>query len=117
MSEDINRTVGGVLLLDDNLENQGSHLSGVGAPGGDGGRQDAARLGSTYMQTDVDGDGLQLWVKESEVSNTVADWDRVTNKSYVDSVVGTGTSWREPALLRDGTLYANVVGWGRTSGR
>lgn len=81
-------------------------LVGSGTPGGDAGEQDSSPIGTIYLRTDTETDGLQLYWKHSTTNNSSADWKQSTDKDYVDAVA-SGLSWREPARVRDNTSYAS----------
>lgn len=108
MALDLFRIIDGLDIQLDNLSANASILVGSGAPGGDTGKEDAAPIGSLYLRTDAETDGLQVYWKVSTVNNSSADWVQSTDKSYVDAVA-QGLSWREPVLVRDNTLYADIT--------
>jgi len=83
-------------------------LHGSGTPGGDAAEQDAAPIGSIYMDVVADAVNLQLWWKYRTTQNDATDWRQATSKDYVDSLVN-GLSWREPAVVLDPTTYANIT--------
>lgn len=107
MALDLFRIIKGLNIQSDDLSQSANILLGTGAPGGDAGSHDAATVGSIYLRTDVDTDGLQLYWKQG-TANTAADWKQGTDKAYVDAVA-QGLSWREPALVRDNTVYATIA--------
>ena len=107
MALDLFRIIKGLDIQSDDLSQSANILIGTGAPGGDTGAQDAATIGSIYLRTDVDTDGLQLYWKQG-TANTAADWKQGTDKAYVDAVA-QGLSWREPVLVRDNTVYATIA--------
>ncbi len=82
----------------------GAHLvSGDGAPGGAGGRADDAVKGSLYL----DETNGSMYMKK--LAGTGADkWVRVQSQDDLDNAL-LGQSWREPALVRDGTSYADLA--------
>lgn len=115
MALDLVRMLEGIQIEDasgaSNSITAGAHVSilqGTGVPGGDGGQQDAAGIGSLYMQRDAAANNLQLYYKWSLAGSSAADWKTVTSKEYVDALV-QGLSWREPAKVLDATVYANLA--------
>ena len=82
----------------------GAHfLSGTGVPGGAGGRPDDALRGSMYL----DETNGQMYLKQT--TGTGSDkWIRMQDKNDLDSAL-LGLSWRDPALVRDGTSYADLT--------
>lgn len=66
-----------------------SLLSGTGEPGGDGGFEDDASIGSLYTRTDSTGDNLQIYFKISTSNNSPADWIQIATTNYVDSKLET----------------------------
>jgi hypothetical protein len=84
--------------------NIGAHMiSGDGAPGGSAGRPDDAVKGSLYL----DETNGQMYMKKS--TGTGSDkWVRVQNQDDLDNAI-LGQSWREPALVRDDTSYADLT--------
>lgn len=106
MALDLFRVVGGVEIQSDNLTSRTNILTGPGLPGGDGGVQDAAPIGSIYHRIDANGDGQQIYWKFSTSNNSAADWKTAADKGYVDAAI-QGLSWRAPVLVRDSTAYAN----------
>jgi len=75
-------------------------ITGDGAPGGSGGRADAAVVGSVYL----DQTNGQIYIKDQ--TDAGADkWVRIQNKDDLDAAL-LGLSWREPARLYDHTEYA-----------
>jgi hypothetical protein len=84
--------------------NIGAHLvSGDGAPGGAGGRPDDAVKGSIYL----DETNGQMYMKKLTGTGTDK-WVRVQSQDDLDNAI-LGQSWREPALVRDGTSYADLT--------
>jgi hypothetical protein len=84
--------------------NIGAHLvSGDGAPGGAGGRADDAVKGSLYL----DETNGQMYMKKLAGTGTDK-WVRVQSQDDLDNAI-LGQSWREPALIRDGTSYADLT--------
>ena len=78
-----------------------SIISGDGSPGG--GRSDQAVVGSLYA------DLANGHVYTKKTSGSGGDkWVRTQNQDDLDAAL-LGLSWREPAKLRDGTLYADLV--------
>ncbi len=84
--------------------NIGIHvITGDGAPGGAGGRPDDAVRGSLYL----DQTNGKMYLKN--LSGTGTDkWVRIQNQDDLDDAL-LGQSWREPALVRDGTSYADLA--------
>jgi len=82
-------------------------LIGDGAPGA-GADHIAAPIGSVYLRTNAETDGLQIYWKFSLAGSSSADWKQATDKAYVDAIAA-GLSWREPVLVRDNTTYANIA--------
>ena len=82
-------------------------LSGSGAPGADAAEQDAASIGSIFLRTDASSSISAVYQKIA-AGNSVDDWVQSASKDYVDAAVN-GLSWREPALVRDGTAYADIT--------
>ncbi len=84
--------------------NIGIHvITGDGAPGGAGGRPDDAVRGSLYL----DQTNGKMYLKN--LSGTGVDkWVRIQNQDDLDDAL-LGQSWREPALVRDGTSYADLA--------
>ena len=77
-------------------------ISGTGAPGGSG-DADTVGVGSQYLD---DSTGF-LYMKVT--AGTGADkWRKQANQDDVDAV-SSGTTWREPAIVKDDTLYANLA--------
>lgn len=74
-------------------------IAGAGAPGGSG-DPDTVALGSFYLDS-TNGD---MYVKKT--AGTGADkWKRLARAEES----GTSLSWREPVLVRDNTLYADIT--------
>ena len=82
-------------------------LSGSGAPGADGDVQDAAPIGSIFLRTDASSSISAVYQKIANGASA-DDWVQSASKDYVDAAVN-GLSWREPALVRDGTTYADIT--------
>ena len=82
-------------------------LSGSGAPGADGDVQDAAPIGSIFLRTDASSSICAVYQKIANGASA-DDWVQSASKDYVDAAVN-GLSWREPALVRDGTTYADIT--------
>ena len=108
MSLDLFRIIEGLNIELDDLSTNASVLIGTGLPGGDASEQDAAGIGSLYLRTDAEANNLQLYYKWTTANSSAADWKVVADKDYVDAVA-QGLSWREPALVRDNTTYANIA--------
>jgi len=106
MAIDFFRAGKGIELVSQDFTSRVNILTGTGAPGGDGGDQDNATIGSLYMRQDVETDGLQVYYKATLINNSPLDWHQATDKQYVDAVA-QGLSWREPVRVLDGTAYAN----------
>lgn len=103
---DVFRVIKGIEIENEALNSSAQILQGIGVPGGDGDIQDSAPLGSVYIRTDAESDGLQLYWKYSTSNNSAADWKLSADKSYVDSVA-QGISWREPVRVLDDSSYAD----------
>ncbi len=109
MTQDVTRLMGGLVITDDNLVDSAGVITGTAAPGGDGGRQDNAVIGTTYLQSLADASLLQQWSKVAFGANDITDWARIATQDYVDGLVGgIASSNREPALVADGTNYASI---------
>ncbi len=106
MAIDLFRVQHGLEIENDVSGKTSDFLNGDGIPGGDAGPEDAAPVGSFYLQTDTETDGLQVYWKHTNVNNSSADWKQSADKGYVDAVAA-GLSWREPVVVMDDTLYAN----------
>lgn len=106
MALDLFRVIKGMDIQLDDLSRNANVLIGDGLPGGDGDIQDSAPIGSIYLRTDTETDGLQLYWKFTTINNSSADWKTAADKEYIDAVV-TGLSWREPVRVKDDTVYAN----------
>jgi len=106
MAIDLFRIMHG-LDIENDVSGKNAHiLVGDGIPGGDAGPQDAAPIGSFFLRTNTETDGLQVYWKHTNVNNSSADWKQSADKDYVDAVA-SGLSWREPVVVMDDTLYAN----------
>lgn len=108
MALDLHGITQGIRLHRDDFSDEVEILFGTGAPGGDAGDQDAASIGAIYMRTDAETDSLQAYYKTSTLGNSIADWEPIASKAYVDSIA-TGISWREPVLVVDETTYADIT--------
>lgn len=82
-------------------------LVGTGAPGGDAAQQDAAPIGSIYLRKDANSSVSAVWQKIAD-TDSASDWVQSASKDYVDAAIN-GLSWREPVLVRDNTLYADIT--------
>lgn len=78
-------------------------ISGSGAPGASGDSTTVV-VGSFYLDTSTG----NLYTKDTAGSGTDK-WAQYATQDYVTSQVGAGISWREPVLVRDNTLYANIT--------
>jgi len=107
MALDLFRVQQGLEIENDLTGSAASILVGDGLPGGDGDIQDAAPIGSFFLRTNTETDGLQVYWKHTTANNSSADWKQSADKDYVDAIA-SGLSWREPVVARDGTLYADV---------
>ena len=107
MSLDLFRVIKGLDIQLDDLSKNANVLIGDGAPGGTT-ETNAAPIGSIWLRTDAETDGLNLYWKWKSSGNDASDWKQGTDKGYVDAVA-QGLSWREPVLVLDGTTYANVA--------
>lgn len=74
-------------------------ISGTGAPG-TGGDSTTVGVGSIYMEA-ATGD----FYKKHTAGAGAGNWDKMATLGDV----GSGISWREPSLVRDDTLYANIA--------
>lgn len=108
MALDLTRVTLGLDIQSKDFSTNVNVIHGTGTPGGDAGKEDAAPIGSVYMQADADANNLQLWWKYRTTQNSVQDWRQATSKDYVDAAV-QGLSWREPVLVKDGTTYADIT--------
>lgn len=108
MASDIYGILQGLRIEDEATLDSVSLLQGTGLPGGDTSFEDSGGLGSLFMRRDAEADNLQLYYKWTTVNNSSADWKAIASKEYVDALA-QGLSWREPALVLDSTLYANVA--------
>lgn len=108
MAQDLFRINKGLDIQLDDLSTNANVLVGVGLPGGDSGAEDSAPIGSVYLRTDADVDGLQLYWKKTTTQNSAADWTRAADKNYVDAIA-SGISWREPVKVIDTTTYATIT--------
>lgn len=106
MALDLFRVIKGMDIQLDDLSRHANILIGDGLPGGDGDVQDDAPIGSLYLRTNTEADGLQLYWKYTTINNSSADWKTAADKEYIDAVV-SGLSWREPVRVRDNTSYAS----------
>jgi hypothetical protein len=88
------------LELDDAVQ----FLSGFGAPGVSA-DTNAAKVGSYYTdQTNGD-----LWTKVS-LGNGTDKWRKLASQNYVQALLATGISWREPVTVVDTTSSSVPVG-------
>jgi len=106
MSIDLFRVQHGLDIENDITGKNANILVGDGIPGGDGDVQDSAPIGSFFLRTNTETDGLQVYWKHSNLNNSSADWKQSADKDYVDAIAA-GLSWREPVTVLDGTTYAN----------
>lgn len=107
MALDLFRLNKGIDIQLDDLSANANILIGSGAPVGTTGDTSTAPIGSVYLRTDSETDGLQLYWKKTS-TNAASDWVQGADKAYVDSVA-QGLSWREPVRVRDNTVYANAA--------
>lgn len=96
MSQDFFRIIKGLEL--DNIQ----LLEGTGAPGA-AGDPSLAPVGSFYLN-ESNGDAYTKILAGVGTNK----WQRLASTTYVDSVAA-GISWREPVVVRDNTVYANVA--------
>jgi len=111
MALDLFRVIQGLDIQLDDLSKNANVLVGDGAPGGTT-ETNAAPIGSIWLRTDAETDGLNLYWKHTTVNNSTADWNQATDKTYVDAVAA-GLSWREPARVQDNvstTIPTGVAG-------
>jgi hypothetical protein len=111
MALDLFRVIQGLDIQLDDLSKNANVLVGDGAPGGTT-ETNAAPIGSIWLRTDAETDGLNLYWKHTTVNNSTADWNQATDKTYVDAVAA-GLSWREPARVQDSvstTIPTGVAG-------
>jgi hypothetical protein len=97
-------TVGGISLLDPNFDSGVDILHGNGVPGGDTGEQDAAPIGSLYLQRNAT--IYNTYVKIANNGNT-NDWIPFVTKDIFDNYV-QNVPFRFPVTVVDPTSYANV---------
>lgn len=85
------------------LISDGIHfIFGSGAPGGSG-DPDVVGIGSFYADTAT---GSHY---RKKTAGTGADkWDKLADQTDLDALA-TGTTWREPVLVKDDTSYANLA--------
>lgn len=107
MALDLFRLNQGIDIQLDDLSANANVLVGVGAPGGDTGVQDSAPVGTIYMRTDAETDGLQVYWKFQDTDST-DDWKQSADKAFIQAAVN-GLSWREPVRVLDTTTYANLA--------
>lgn len=107
MALDLFRVIDGVAIQLDDQSDEAWQLIGDGAPIGTSGRTADAPVGSLFLQTDAETDGLNLYWKWQDTDASV-DWKQAASKGYVDSLI-QGISWREPARYRDGNAYTTVA--------
>lgn len=98
----------GLAIQEEGFASEVHIIQGASLPGGDAGEQDAAPVGSLYLQNTANTEELQLFSKFTTVNNSQADWKQLASKEYIDALV-LGLSWREPVVVRDNTLYANAA--------
>jgi len=108
MALDFLRSTLGLDLQSEDFLSHATIVFGSGAPGGDAAEQDAAPVGSIYMQTSADVNNLQFWWKYRDTQNSVEDWRQGASKDYIDTAI-QGVSWREPVRVIDSTTYANAA--------
>lgn len=109
MAIDLFRLMHGIEIENDVSGKSADILVGDNAPGGDAGVQDAAPIGTIYLRTNAEADGLQLYWKWSNANNSAADWKQSTDKAYVDAIAA-GLSWREPVQAMDTTTTTLPTG-------
>jgi len=84
------------------IDGQVQFITGDGAPGTSG-DSTTVSVGSFY----ADYTNAKFYKKTAAGSGTDK-WTELIDKDYVDSLVN-GLSWREPALVLDGTSYADIT--------
>jgi len=107
MALDLFRVIDGLAIQLDDQSDEAWQLIGDGAPSGTSGRTADAPVGSLWLQTDAETDGLNLYWKHQDTDSPV-DWKQAASKDYVDTAV-QGISWREPAKYLDGNSYITVA--------
>ena len=107
MALDLFRLNKGIDIQLDDLSRNANILIGDGAPVGTTGDTATAPIGSVYMRTDAETDGLQFYWKKTS-TNAATDWVQGVDKAYVDTIAA-GLSWREPATVMDDTTYATIA--------
>lgn len=109
MSLDLYRIAKGLQIESEDFLTNVDILFGTGVPGGDGGDQDTASIGSLYLRTDAGTNNHQIFQKFTTGSpGSTADWNVLASEDFVNAAV-TGISWREPVRVKDGTAYASVA--------
>jgi len=107
MAIDLFRVRRGVEIKNDVTGEKADVIVGDGIPGSNA-AQIAAPIGTVYLRTNTETDGLQIYWKFTLANSSSADWKQSVDKSYVDTIA-SGLSWREPVVAMDTTLYANAA--------
>ena len=107
MALDLFRVIDGIAIQLDDQSDEAWQLAGDAAPIGTSGRTADAPIGSLWLQTDAETDGLNLYWKWQDTDSAV-DWKQAASKDYVDNTV-QNISWREPARYRDGNAYTTIA--------
>ncbi len=107
MALDLFRVIDGIALQLDDQSAEAWQLAGDDAPIGTSGRTADAPVGSLWLQTNAETDGLNLYWKWQD-TNSPVDWKQAASKDYVDTAV-QGISWREPAIIHLSSNYANIA--------
>lgn len=107
MALDLFRIIDGIILELDDQSDQAWQLIGDGAPAGTTGNTADATIGSLWLRTDAETDGLNVYWKWQDTDSSV-DWKQIASRDYVDNTVQS-ISWREPVRYRDGNAHATIV--------
>jgi hypothetical protein len=104
----------GIHLQSEDFLKNAHILHGTGQPGDAGNPanelalQNAAPIGTVYMRTDTETNGLQFYWKYRTSQNSFGDWHQSVSIEHLSSIVN-GISWREPANVLDSTTYADIT--------
>ena len=107
MALDLFRVIDGVAIQTTDFADEAHQLVGDGAPVGTTGRTADAPVGSLWLRTDAETDGLNLYWKWQDTDAAI-DWKQAASKDYVDNTVQS-ISWREPVRYRDSNAYASIA--------
>ncbi len=107
MALDLFRVIDGIALQLDDQTAEAWQLAGDNAPIGTSGRTADAPVGSIWLRTNAETDGLNLYWKWQDTDSTV-DWKQAASKEYVDNTVQS-ISWREPVRYRDSNAYTTIA--------